>query len=183
MSKVIALAMVFLLALSAMACDSGASDEELQAEYDRGFAAGQTTAGEGMEKVSTVGVALGEWSITPTPNSVPAGLVRFAVANGGPDDPHELVIFKTDLPIDQLEQIAIANTEERGFLPEEGVDGVEFIGEVEEFDPGEQRSGVFELEAGNYVFICNIVEPEELDEEGNPESHLLEGMAVPFTVT
>lgn len=179
MSKVIALALVFLLALSAMACDSGASDEELQAEYDRGFAAGSA----GMEKVSTVGVALGEWSITPTPNSVPAGLVRFAVANGGPDDPHELVIFKTDLPIDQLEQIAIANTEERGFLPEEGVDGVEFIGEVEEFDPGEQRSGVFELEAGNYVFICNIVEPEELDEEGNPESHLLEGMAIPFTVT
>lgn len=164
MYRVILSGMVILLLLASSACTS------------------EDTAPEGYELVSTVSVALGEWSITPSPNSVPAGLVRFEVANGGPDDPHELVIFKTDLPVDQLQEIAIANPEERGFLPEEGVSGVEFIGEVEEFDPGEQRSGVFELEAGNYVFVCNIVEPEELDEQGNPESHFLEGMHVAFTV-
>lgn len=162
MKGLIPLVLVALLALGAMACE-----EEIP---------------EGYELVSTVGVALGEWSITPNPTSVPAGLVRFEVSNGGPADPHELVIFKTNTPIADLEQIAIANPEERGFLPEEGVPGVEFIGEVEEFDVGQQRSGVFELTAGNYVLLCNIVEHEELDEHGNPESHLLEGMAVTFTV-
>ena len=163
MKKLIPLVLVALLAFGAMACES---DE----------------VPEGYELVSNVGVALGEWSITATPNSVPAGLVRFNVSNGGPADPHELVIFRTDLPQAELERIAIANPEERGFLPEEGVSGVTFIGEVEEFDVGQQRSGVFELSAGNYAFICNIVEPEELDEEGNPESHLLEGMYTTFTV-
>ena len=177
MRRPIALVMATLLILAVVAC--GASDDELEAARAEGFAAGQA----GMEAVSTVTVVLGEFSVTPTPNSVPAGLVRFAAANGGPDDPHELVIFKTDLPIDQLLEIAIGNPEERGFLPEGGVGGLEFIGEIEEFDPGQQRSGVFELSAGNYVLICNIVEPEELDERGNPESHFLEGMSVTFTVT
>lgn len=163
MVKILTLVSVVLLAFGAMACGS----EEVP---------------EGYELVSNVGVALGEWSITATPNTVPAGLVRFNVSNGGPADPHELVIFRTDLPQAELERIAIANPEERGFLPEEGVSGVEFIGEVEEFDPGQQRSGVFELSPGNYAFICNIVEPEELDEDGNAESHLLEGMYTTFTV-
>ena len=135
-----------------------------------------------MERVSNVNVTLGEWTVVPTPQSVPAGLVRFTVANGGPVDPHEVVIFKTDLPIDQFRDIALANPEERGFVPEEGVDGLEFIGEIEEFDVGERRSGVFELSAGNYVLLCNIVDHDEIDEDGNPESHFLEGMSSTFTV-
>ncbi len=163
MFRAITLVLVVLLTFGAMAC----GDDEVP---------------EGYELVSNVGVALGEWSITSTPNSVPAGLVRFNVSNGGPADPHELVIFKTSVAKDELERIAIANPEERGFLPEEGVSGVEFIGEVEEFDVGLAMTGVFELSAGSYVFICNIVEPEELDEEGNPESHFLEGMYTTFTV-
>lgn len=163
MSKLVLSVMAVLLVFSAMACGS---DE----------------VPEGYELVSNVSVALGEWSITPSPNSVPAGLVRFTASNGGPADPHELVIFRTNLPVDELERIAIANPEERGFLPEEGVSGVEFIGEIEEFDVGQQSTGVYELAAGNYMFICNIVEPEELDEDGNAESHLLEGMSVAFTV-
>ena len=186
MKRLIPLLMAALLAPAALACTSGISQEEhdaaVEAARAEGFAAGQAEAAEGMEAVSTVGASLREWSISTTPDNISAGLTRFTVANGGPDDPHELVIFKTDLPIDELEQIAIANAEERGFLPEEGVPGVEFIGEVEEFDPGQVRRGVFELDAGRYVLICNIVEPEELDEEGNPESHFLEGMSTVFTV-
>ena len=42
MRKPIALGMAVLLILAAMAC--GASDEDLQAEYDRGYAAGETAA-------------------------------------------------------------------------------------------------------------------------------------------
>ena len=186
MKKVIALALIGLLLVAAMACGSGISEEDheaaVEAARDEGFAEGQASAAEGMESVSTVIVALGEWGITASPDSIPAGLVRFDVTNGGPVDPHELVIFRTDQPIAELEQIAIANAEERGFLPEEGVDGVEFIGEIEEFDPGNSRTGVFELEPGTYVFLCNIVEHDEIDEEGNPEAHFLLGMSMTFTV-
>ncbi len=185
MQRVILLVMAALLVFAALACSSGVSQEEHEAAVEaartEGFAAGQVEATEGMEAISSVGASLREFSLSSTPDNVPAGLVRFTAANGGPDDPHELVIFKTDLPIDELEQIAIANPDERGFLPEEGVAGVEFIGEIEEFDPGEVRGGVFELDAGNYVLICNIVEQEEVDEEGNPESHFLEGMSATFT--
>ena len=187
MKKVIAIVlMCLLLGGGAMACGSGISQEDhdaaVEAARDEGFAEGEASGAEGMEPVSTVVVALGEWGIEASPDSISAGLVRFDVTNGGPVDPHELVIFRTDLPIEQLEQIAIANSEERGFLPEEGVDGVEFIGEIEEFDPGQKRAGVFELGPGNYVFLCNIVEHDEIDDEGNPESHFLLGMSKTFTV-
>ncbi len=170
MNRVIGIVLIGLLLLVAMACGSGISQEDHEATV------------EGMEPVSTVIVALGEWGISASPDSIPAGLVRFDVTNGGPNDPHELVIFRTDVPIGELEQIAIANSEERGFLPEEGVDGVEFIGEIEEFEPDQKRTGVFELEPGDYVFLCNIVEHDEIDEEGNPESHFLMGMSMTFTV-
>jgi hypothetical protein len=51
------------------------------------------------------------------------------------------------------------------------------IGEIEEFPPGETRSATFVLEAGAYVFICNVFEEEE---EG--EAHYELGMRTAFTV-
>ncbi|MCY4448066.1 MAG: hypothetical protein OXE02_04385 [Chloroflexi bacterium] len=184
--KLIGLMLVALLMFATMACDSGISEEDHAAAVDaaraEGLAAGQAEAVAGMEAVSSVGVSLSEWAISATPNSIPAGLVRITAANGGPVDPHELVIFKTDLSIEDLEQVAIANPEERGFLPEADVPGAEFIGEIEEFEPGGVETGVFDLAPGRYVFICNIVEHSEVDEQGNPESHLLEGMSMEFIV-
>ncbi|MDG2112525.1 MAG: hypothetical protein P8N02_07935 [Actinomycetota bacterium] len=51
-----------------------------------------------------------------------------------------------------------------------------FIGEIEEFAAGASCDGTFALEAGNYVFFCNITETEP---DGTLESHFEEGM---FTV-
>ena len=85
--------------------------------------------------------------------------------------PHEFVVFKTDLAATDLP------TAEDGSVDEEG-EGVELIGEIEEFDPGTSESAAFELEAGSYVFICNLVE----EEEGELESHYQEGMRTGFTV-
>jgi uncharacterized cupredoxin-like copper-binding protein len=151
------------------------------------LAFGAAACGEDMreagEFVPNVGVALGEWSITPTPASVPAGLVRFTASNGGPEDPHEVVIFKTDLPVQDLLAIARTNTDERGFLPEEGVSGVEFIAEIEEFDVGQAESGEWFLAAGRYVLLCNIVDADEIGEDGHPEAHFPEGMWAEFFVT
>lgn len=130
-----------------------------------------------------VAVALGEWSLTVTPNIVPSGVVEFTAANGGPADPHEMVIFRTDLSIQELLAIAEANPLERGFLPEEGVPGVEFVAEIEEFDVGQASSGEWLLTVGRYVLLCNIVDEDEVGEDGHAEAHFLEGMWAEFFVT
>ena len=119
----------------------------------------------------TVEVTLQEWAVVPASSSVAAGSVTFEATNNGPDDPHELVVFKTDLGHRDLP------LREDGGVDEEGA-GVELIGEIEEFDPGSSESATFDLQAGSYVLLCNLVE----EEDGELESHYGLGMSVPFTV-
>jgi uncharacterized cupredoxin-like copper-binding protein len=121
----------------------------------------------------TVPVTLQEWSVQPAQPSVSAGKVTFDAKNAGPDDPHELVVIKTDLAPDQLP------TDADGKVDEEGA-GIDFIGEIEEFDPGQSESATFDLKPGKYVFICNILETEP---NGDKEAHYKLGMRAPFTVT
>ena len=177
MRKLIVLTMAVLLILAAMAC--GASDEDLQAEYDRGYGAGEAAA-MAMEqaKETQVAVAVGEWSLTVTPSVFKAGVKEITAANGGPDDAHEVVLFRTNRPIAELLEIADNNHEEPGFLPEEGVDGAEFIGEIEEFEVGQSASGEFDLAPGRYVFLCNIVTTDEEGHEGHADAdaHFRNGM-------
>jgi len=59
---------------------------------------------------------------------------------------------------------------------EEG-EGVEALGEIEEFPVGETQSMTLDLEAGNYVLSCSIYDTEEM------EAHCQEGMRLTFTVT
>ena len=120
----------------------------------------------------TVKASLSEWAITIDRDSVAAGEVTFEVENQGPADPHEFVVLKTDLAADALP------TKPEGGVDEAGA-GVEEIGEIEEFPVGESRSASFDLEAGSYVFICNLVE----EDDGEVEDHYAEGMTVAFTVT
>lgn len=120
---------------------------------------------------TTVAVTLQEFSVLPAPASAPAGQVTFQAKNTGPKDPHELVVIKTD-----LDPGALPTTPE-GKVDEEGV-GVELIGEIEEFKVGETRNKAFELTAGSYALICNVVE----EEEGKTEAHYKLGMRTAFTV-
>ncbi len=116
-----------------------------------------------------VDVTLKEWEIAPSQNTIPAGDIYFLTENVGPDDPHELVIIKSDLPPDALPTVD-------GLVQE---DHVEFIGEVERFATKSTASGLFNLDPGNYILICNLVEIED----GKLESHYELGMRTPFTVT
>jgi hypothetical protein len=120
---------------------------------------------------TTVAVTLQEFSVLPAPASAPAGQVTFQAKNTGPKDPHELVVIKTDLEPGALP------TKPDGGVDEEGA-GVEALGEIEEFKVGETRSKAFELTAGSYVLICNVVE----EEEGKTEAHYQLGMRTAFTV-
>ncbi len=128
-----------------------------------------TTACSSDEGGGTVQVTLQEFAIAADPASVPAGEVTFEAQNIGPDDPHELVVIATDLAPNALP------TKEDGSVDEEGA-GVEALGEIEEFPVGETQRMTLDLEAGNYVLICNIYDAEEM------EAHYQEGMRLGFTV-
>lgn len=118
----------------------------------------------------TVAVTLQEFAITAVPATVAAGSVTFEATNNGPDDIHEMVVIKTDLDPNALP------TKDDGSVDEAG-EGVEALGEIEEFEPGNTESLTLDLEAGAYALICNIYDADEV------EAHYEEGMRLAFTVT
>ncbi|MDP9119311.1 MAG: hypothetical protein M3M93_03410 [Actinomycetota bacterium] len=118
----------------------------------------------------TVAVTLQEFSIGTDPTTADAGEVVFEATNEGPNDVHEFVVFLTDLGPTELP------TDENGAVVETG-DGIELIGEIEDIPVGETKNVTLDLEAGNYVFICNIWD------ESEQESHYQEGMRTTFTVS
>lgn len=118
---------------------------------------------------SQVNVTLKEWAIEVEPAEVKAGQVYFLVTNAGPEHPHELVVVRSDAEPEELPVV-------EGRVPE---DRVEMIGEVEAFAAGTQASGLFNLEPGRYLLICNIVEGEG----EHAVSHFEEGMVAELTVT
>jgi uncharacterized cupredoxin-like copper-binding protein len=118
----------------------------------------------------TVSVTLQEFSIATDPATVDAGEVVFEATNDGPNDVHEFVVFQTDLDPTALP------TDENGAVFETG-EGIELIGEIEDIPVGETQSVTLDLEAGNYVLICNIFDEDE------QEAHYQEGMRTTFTVS
>lgn len=121
---------------------------------------------------TTIAVTLQEWAVLPDAATAPAGSVTFAATNTGPNDPHELVVVKTDLDPGSLP------VNDDGSVNEAG-SGIEIIGEIAEFPVGETREQTFDLEAGSYALMCNLVEVEM----GQTESHYRLGMRTAFTVS
>ena len=117
----------------------------------------------------TVDVTLQEFAVGTDPASIGAGEVTFAATNDGPDDVHEFVVFKTDLGPTELP------TDENGAVEETG-EGLELIGEIEDIEVGDTQEVMLDLEAGTYVFVCNIWDEDE------QEAHYQEGMRTSFTV-
>jgi uncharacterized cupredoxin-like copper-binding protein len=117
-----------------------------------------------------VQITLQEFAIGTVPASAAAGSVTFDIENKGPDDDHEFVVFRTDLEPTELPTVANGSVDEEG-------EGLELIDEVEEIEPGATGNLTVDLDAGNYVFICNIYDKDE------KESHYQEGMRTAFTVS
>lgn len=97
--------------------------------------------------VSAVSVQLGEYYVTPSVTSVPAGAVDFKVTNVDTRD-HQFTVLKTDLAADALVV--------EGRLVDTAASGT-LIGEIarEELGSGASANVSFELDAGSYVLICN----------------------------
>ncbi len=149
---------VLLLAVALLALACGDNGD------DGGSSPPATATGEAElfvdPEATVVNVDLGEFFVTPDADEIQAGAVTFNASNVGAI-PHELVVIKTDTPVDQL-PVADAKVDE-------GAAGEE-IGEIEEFDAGLTLAGTFELEPGAYALICNIAD------------HYEGGMFVEFTV-
>jgi uncharacterized cupredoxin-like copper-binding protein len=147
------LSLVVLAALlTSLACGDDDDDDD------------DTDGGEAVP--GDVTATLTEFAIEIAPATAPAGEVTFEVANDGTTE-HEFEIFRTDLAPDALP------TTDDGSVDSEG-EGVEEIDEIEEFEPGNTETLTTELEAGNYVMICNVVVGDT--------SHYQEGMRAGFVV-
>jgi len=88
-----------------------------------------------------IDVALTTYKIDMSATGAKAGDIVFHVHNDATDLVHEFVIFKTDLPADQLP------LNDQGAVDEEGA-GVTHIDEVE-VEPGQASDLAVNLESGN----------------------------------
>jgi len=173
-----ALAGVVALVLALAGCGGAAeSGEDEVSEVEAATSEPVGVATEPVEEPSDAAVAadvtvvLGEWIVEPTPTSAAAGELTFTADNRGGLD-HEMVVVRGDDPAD-------LPTDADGAVDEEQISEDDFIGEIEEFPTGEQRTATFDMDPGSYVLFCNVTEPED---GGEVLSHFAEGMATTFTV-
>ena len=124
-------------------------------------------AGEGGD----LDVTLTEWEVNADPETLPEGAIVITVRNNGGED-HELVIIRTNTPVDELP------TKEDGSVDEDGA-GLSDIKEIEDIGAGDRTGRTYALDPGSYALICNLV--SEVD--GEDVSHYEKGMRTAFTVT
>jgi uncharacterized cupredoxin-like copper-binding protein len=126
------------------------------------FASGYSPA---KTKTSTVNVVVGDtaglngpMTMTVTPESAPAGKVKFKVQNQGTII-HEMVVLKATTPFDQLP------------VTNDKVSEAKKVGEVSSIGKGKTKSKTLKLKSGSYALVCNI------------SKHYGLGMRAQFTVT
>lgn len=117
---------------------------------------------------TTVAVDLKEWTVEPEADEVEPGPVTFRVRNLGART-HELVLFRSDLPVDRLPR------DEDGAIDERAA-GVELVDEVEDVGPGQSASFSADVARGSYYLVCNLVDPD------TGEQHVAHRMYHPLTV-
>jgi uncharacterized cupredoxin-like copper-binding protein len=110
-----------------------------------------------------VGATEVDYKITLDDTTLPSGETTFDIHNEA-EQTHEFVVVKTDLAPDELP------TDENGDVDEEG-EGIEPVDEVEDIAAGSTESLTVNLDAGNYVAICNL------------PGHYRQGMHTGFTVS
>jgi uncharacterized cupredoxin-like copper-binding protein len=159
------LVVVGAVALAIGLAPACSSDDSSSVSDETSSAATTGSTGSGG---STVDVTLQEFAVS-APASAPAGEITFDVTNNGPNDVHEFVVFKTDLAATDLPVDADGVVDEAG-------EGLEAVDEIEDIPVDGNEQLTVDLDAGNYVLICNIWSEDE------QEAHYSEGMRIGFTV-
>lgn len=134
-----------IVAIFAVGC--GGDDGTTTATEAENETAAATEGGAGR---STLTIDMGDFFFAPKNVTAQAGSTTIETPNEGSVE-HELVLFKTDIDAADLP------TEANGEVDEEKLDEVaEEIGEVDDVEPGDTKSGKFELTPGKYVMFCNL---------------------------
>jgi len=150
------LALLGIVGLVATGCGGG-NDTTTVTETEA--AAGGAEGGNALE------LKMDDYFFDPKNGSAAAGPTTIEAPNEGSVE-HELVVFKTNMDPAELP------TEANGDVNEEKMDKVaESAGEVPDVEPGESKSGSFELTPGKYVIFCNL------------PGHYAQGMYGTITVT
>jgi uncharacterized cupredoxin-like copper-binding protein len=126
-------------------------------------ACGSSAGATGGGGVS-VGVVLDEYNLTVDQQTVQAGAITFKISNIGREK-HELVILRTDLPLDGIPK----STEDPAKIAEEGSE-VTHVNELDGVDPGQEKDLTVTLQPGRYMLVCNY------------PGHAHAGMATAFIV-
>jgi uncharacterized cupredoxin-like copper-binding protein len=111
--------------------DSASTTTQPAAVTDRAVAAGKVT------------VDASEYAFAPEAITAKPGKLEIKLDNKG-KIPHELVVLKTDEAPDSLKVSGGRVSEDAS------------VGEVEEIDGGGSKSATVDVEAGKYVYVCNI---------------------------
>jgi hypothetical protein len=87
------------------------------------------------------------------PSRIEAGLVRFRMANAGPELHHVTIVR---IPASGSLEELVASTSDHGMMPP----GYEALGGPNAVNPGSESVNDLELEAGSYALICLIPSPD-----------------------
>jgi uncharacterized cupredoxin-like copper-binding protein len=164
------------LALGLVGCSSSKKSSPVATATASSTASAETSQTPSAATPSEVTAVLSEWKIKPEPASYKAGSVTFNVRNIG-NTSHNLVIVKTDLQPNALPTNADGSVDEAG-------PGIAVLGKTETIAPDVSRLLTVNLEPGNYVLICNILQTTNGQSTlARPLAHYAQGQAVAFTVT
>ncbi|MBW4540079.1 MAG: hypothetical protein KME43_13180 [Myxacorys chilensis ATA2-1-KO14] len=146
-TKLLRIAASVILLSSIAACgnkQANAPSSQPNAAAPQASTAPQNAAATTVEVVET------EMAIKLSKTTVPQGPVQFVVKNQG-KVPHEMVLLKTDLPLDQLP------TKNDGKFDEQAKSVKEIIEiEEDELKSGGSKSVSVPLSKGRYVVVCNV---------------------------
>jgi uncharacterized cupredoxin-like copper-binding protein len=168
------LAITALLVLSTLAVACGDDDDEVNdggaptsTQEPEASPTAATIAGE----ATSVHVSLGDHFILAEPASAPAGTITFEAKNVSTSARigHELIVLRTDLPLDDLPVTSTGAMDETS-------EEIEIVGQIGKLSPGNSKELAVDLEPGIYGLVCNIY----VEDEG--ESHYQRGMWSEFTV-
>jgi len=118
----------------------------------------------------SIDVRITEWEIGVDPGSVPEGPIEISIQNDG-EETHELLVVRTDIELDELP------VKDDGSFDEDAAD-LDVEQEIDDIEDGDSTGRTYELDAGRYVLLCNIV--DEID--GEDVSHFNQGLREEFTV-
>lgn len=127
-----------------------------------GAALAAQACGGGASSPITVKATEKDFAINVDQGSVTHGKLQLQVTNEGPSE-HELVVLKTD---DAADDLPVSDGQ-----AEEDSEGVEHVDEVEQLSAGQTDQLDLNLDAGNYVLICNL------------PGHYSQGMRIAFRVS